>query len=59
MIQPRVTQELLDVLEESFPDKLPRENREGRLPSGAELARLIGQQDVMRFLYQLHRKQTA
>jgi hypothetical protein len=57
MFQPRVTQELLEALEETFPDKLPRENREGRTPSGAELARLIGQQDVMRKLRQMHRVQ--
>lgn len=40
-----VTQELLDWLTDTYPDRIPSE-----VPSEAEMARLVGQQQVIRKL---------
>ncbi len=45
---PGVSKALLDRLKELFPDRLPTSKE--TVPSHEELARLIGQQDVMRKL---------
>ena len=49
---PAVDEQLLKALAERFPDRLPEK------PEGADLPRLVGQQDVIRFLRAIHETQT-
>lgn len=51
---PHVSEGLLEFLAKSFPDKLPHGVT---VPSQVETARLMGQQDVMRKLRQVHHQQ--
>ena len=55
MPRPIVTNDLLTWLEETFPDRLPRPAQDNVLPTDRDVARLVGQQDVIRKLRQIHR----
>ncbi len=54
MPRPIISEEVVLYFEEAFPDRLPRPSRDNELPTDAEVARLVGQQDVVRKIRTLY-----